>query len=302
MGTENKPRVPRSGSKPTRVKTGDADPAGTATGGSSASTLDSGMPTQAAREAQPESVVRLPKPKWLRRRRNWLIGVGCAVVVIASLITAVIFTPMFAVRDISVDGNKLASDEAILQQLESLWQVPLAQISTSEVETLLSDVPQVRSVSIEARPPSELRVHIDERVPVAVLKDGGEFALIDRGGTRLGTVAKRGKVQLPLIDGDQEDLGKEIFRTTTAVLAALPEDILSRLDHASADSVDSVELTLHNGKTVMWGNAERNRLKSQVLTILLEESRQKPAAEEPAEPEAPVEVYDVSSPERPVTR
>ncbi len=264
-------------------------------------TVDEGPVGGGSASAQ-DSVVKLPRPKRWRRRRNWLIGLGTAVVVIGGLIAAVIFTPIFAVKNIAVDGTKLASESTILKELDSLMQVPLPQISTGEVYSLVSDVPQVREVSIEASPPSTLVVHIEERVPVAVLKDGNDFKLIDEEGTRLATVKDRVDAPYPLIDGDQEDLGEDIFRATTAVLGALPADILGKLEHASAESEDSVELSLENGKRVLWGNAERSKLKAKVLGILLEETKAKPAEGELLEPQQPIEVYDVSAPTRPVTR
>lgn len=301
MGTENRPKVPRSRTGATLVQGQRSGARDTSAGAAGAdgdvitASRDSGA------EPRNDAVVALPRPKWLRRRRRWLIGLGTAVLVIGGLIAAVIFTPMFAVKNISVDGNKFASDKTVLQELEPLLEVPLPQISTGEVQSLLSDVPQVRHVSIEAHPPSELVVHIEERVPVAILRDGKNFTLIDKEGTPLATVPERDKAPYPLIDGDQEELGTNIFRATTAVLAALPEDILGRLEHASADSVDSVELVLHDGKRVVWGNAEKSELKAKVLAVLLEETRKSPPEEEQAEAE-PIEVYDVSTPTRPVTR
>lgn len=254
--------------------------------------------TKQVEAATSDAVVELPRPAWRRRRRNWLVGGGSAIVVVAALLAAVIFTPMFAVRTLTVDGTELATDKTIRQQLKPVMGVPLPQVSTSEVSSLLSDVPQVANVEIEAHPPSELVVHIQERVPVAVLKDGGKFTLIDKTGTALATVEDRQKAKLPLIDGSSQELGKDIFRTTTEVLAALPADIRSKLEHASAESIDSVVLTLENGKKVIWGNATQNALKAEVLQVLLKEAGTKPGETGAA----PIEVYDVSTPTRPVTR
>ncbi|WP_051299071.1 cell division protein FtsQ/DivIB [Arthrobacter castelli] len=244
------------------------------------------------------SVVEMPRPAWRRRRRNWLIGGGTAAVLVAALIAAVIFTPMFAVRTLTIDGTKLATDKTIRKQLEPVMGVPLPQVTTSEVHSLLDDVPQVADVDIEAHPPSELVVHVQERIPVAVIKKGGKFALIDKTGTELASVKDRSKVQLPLIEGTSGQVGEEIFRTTTEVLASLPASIRSKLEHASAESIDSVVLTLENGKKVIWGNATKNQLKAEVLQVLLEEAGKK----DTETGAAPIRVYDVSSPTRPVTR
>lgn len=254
--------------------------------------------TKQADTATSDSVVEMPRPAWQRRRRNWLIGGGTVIVLVAGLLAAVIFTPMFAVRSLAIDGTELATDKTIRQQLKPVMGVPLPQVGTAEVDALLEDVPQVASVDIEAHPPSELVVHIHERVPVAVLKDGGKFTLIDKTGVRLATVENRKKAQLPVIDGSSEELGTGIFRTTTSVLASLPADIRSKLEHASAESIDSVVLTLENGKKVIWGNDSQNQLKAEVLQVLLKKAGSK-SAESGA---ASIKVFDVSTPTRPVTR
>lgn len=254
--------------------------------------------TKQVEAAASDSVVELPRPAWQRRRRNWLIGGGIVFVLVAGLLAAAVFTPMFAVRTLTLDGTELATDKTIRQQLKPVMGVPLPQVGTSEVRSLLDNVPQVADVEIEAHPPSELVVHIQERIPVAVLKDGGKFTLIDKTGTELATVEDRRKAQLPLIDGSRQQLGEEIFRTTTSVLASLPAGIRSKLEHASAESIDSVVLTLESGKKVIWGNDSQNALKAEVLQVLLKEAGKK--SEETGA--APIQVYDVSTPTRPVTR
>jgi cell division protein FtsQ len=149
----------------------------------------------------------------------------------------------------------------------------------------------VADVKVEARPPSELAVRITERVPVAVLRSGKRFALIDAEGRRLTSVKSRDAVKLPLIDAAKAKKDPEVFKTITAVLGALPQKVLARLDHASAKSVDSVQLELKDGTSVLWGNAGERVLKAKVLEALLN-----------ADPEVPIQVYDVSTPTRPVTR
>ena len=75
-------------------------------------------------------------------------------------------------------------------------------------------------------------------------------------------------------------------------LVDLPPEILARLNHASAKSVDSVSLSLSGNQRIFWGSAEGNAPKAKVLEALLKV----PAAD------PPVKEYDVSTPDRPVTR
>jgi len=170
---------------------------------------------------------------------------------------------------------------------------PLPQVSESDVTALLQPLVQVKSVTSQARPPSTLQVTIVERVPVALLKQGEAFQLVDPDGVPLGTAPDAAAVKLPVIDGGGGALPQDLFHAITGVLGALPPDILARLSDASAKSVDAVELKLVDGQTIVWGNAGEKDLKARVLAALLKA---------PADPKNPVKVYDVSVPRHPVTR
>jgi cell division protein FtsQ len=54
-----------------------------------------------------------------------------------------------------------------------------------------------------------------------------------------------------------------------------------------AQSMDSITLTLADGRSVRWGSADESQRKVQVLAILLKQK---------------ASVYDVSVPEQPTTR
>ncbi|MBG0741421.1 FtsQ-type POTRA domain-containing protein [Paeniglutamicibacter antarcticus] len=235
-----------------------------------------------------------------RRRVNLWIAVVVVAALIAVVMAAVMFSPLLALKTITVEGNKLATTQAIQSALAPLIDKPLPQIDQRQVQKLLVPLQQVRSVSVQARPPSSLLVHIVEREPVALLKTDQQYIMVDPDGVQLGTTPDPAAVALPLIDGGTDVIGKETFKAMTAVLAALPQSVLSKLEHASAASPDAVELTLNDGKTIIWGNASEKELKAKVLEALLTAPAPSAAAGRPAP--APVQVYDVSTPRHPVTR
>ena len=250
------------------------------------------------RKAEPpaaaaENVVAFPEPKGKRRKRNILAVGATLVALVAGLLAAAIFSPVLAVDTISVSGTRLLTPAQVESALEPLRGKPLPQISDDEVARLLEPLVQVKSVSAEARPPSGLAVQVRERVPVALVKQGEPYQLVDVEGVQLAATADPASVSLPVIDGGAGTIGQDLFRATAAVLGALPADVLARLSNASAQSVDAVELKLVDGQTIIWGNAGEKELKAKVLAALLKV---------PADPKNPVEVYDVSVPRHPVTR
>lgn len=239
------------------------------------------------------NVVAFPEPKARRIRRNVLVAVGSVVAAVAALLAAAVYSPWLALDTVSVSGTRLVTPEQVKAALEPLRGKPLPQITDQEVAGLLGPLVQVKSVSVQARPPSGLAVIVRERVPVALVKQGKQYQLVDVEGVRLAGTADPTAVKLPVIDGGAGTIGKDLFHATAAVLGALPADVLARLSNASAQSVDAVQLRLVDGQTIIWGNASDRDLKAKVLAALLKV---------PEDPKNPVRVYDVSVPRHPVTR
>ncbi|QHK18793.1 FtsQ-type POTRA domain-containing protein [Pseudarthrobacter psychrotolerans] len=240
-----------------------------------------------------DNVLAFPEPPGKRRKRNFLVTLGAVLALVCALLAAAIFSPVLAVRTVSVSGTRLVTTGQVQAALEPLKGKPLPQISDEEVSRLLAPLVQIKSVSTQARPPSGLVVQVLERVPVALVKQGEQYQLVDVDGVVLASPPDPAAIALPVIDGGAGTIGKDLFQATAAVLGALPLDVLSKLSNASAQSVDAVELKLVDGQTIIWGNAGEKELKAKVLEALLKV---------PADPKNPVRVYDVSAPRHPVTR
>lgn len=250
-------------------------------------------PEHSPQRAAPGNVLTFPEPKGKRLKRNALVAVCVVAALVAGILAAAIYSPVLAVRTVTVGGTKMLSVEQVQAALEPLRGKPLPQVSDEELTGLLEPLVQVKSVSSQARPPSVLVVEIEERVPVALVNQAEEYLLVDVDGVQLGVTADPASVPLPVIDGGAGAIGKELFQATAAVLGALPAGVLAKLTNASAQSVDAVELKLVDGQTIVWGNAGEKELKAKVLEALLKV---------PADPKNPVRVYDVSVPGHPVTR
>ncbi|WAP50925.1 FtsQ-type POTRA domain-containing protein [Arthrobacter sp. ATA002] len=238
------------------------------------------------------TVLPFPEPPARRRRRGLLISVVSGVLLLAGFLAFLFLSPALALKTVTVQGNSLLATEEVHRALQPLMGKPLTTIADGDVEALLADRPEVAGVDVVALPPSEIVVTLAERVPVAVLQSGDAFLLIDDEGREIGTAANRAEARLPLIEGGTEAVNSAVFSTVTSVLSVLPEGVLTQLDHASASSVDSVQLQLLNGQQVFWGSAESNVAKARALEALLQMPPRDP----------PVQVFDVSTPTAPVTR
>ena len=290
---------PRTGTKPNGSKPHGAKPrtasgSGARPGGPDKARSSAGKPgtTGGAGGSSAGTVLAFPEsPRRRRRRAVWISAVS-AVVAVALFFVFLFYSPVLALKTVVVEGTELMPREQVEAALEPLKGQTLPTISDADVRALLKDRPEIEEIDVAAQPPSTLVVTITERVPVAVLQDGAQLVLIDEQGRRLAVAADRASVPLPLIDGGAEAVNLQVFPSITSVLAALPAEVLAKLESASAATVDSVELKLASGQTVFWGSADANEAKARVLEALMRMA--------PTDP--PVQVYDVSTPDRPVTR
>jgi cell division protein FtsQ len=237
------------------------------------------------------NVVVLPEPPARRTRRTLLVVAASVVALIVAMMLVLAYSPLLAVKTVQFEGNVLTPDKAVRTALDPLKGTPLPQIGPAKVKDLLSGQPAVKDVVVQAEAPSTLQVTVIEYQPVAVIKSGKKYDLVAGDGRRLASVARRADAELPLIDGAKLGGDEKVFASVTRVLSALPASVLKELDHAGAKTIDSVELTLTNGKTVLWGNDDRSADKARVLEAFLG-----------AKQDASVKVYDLSTPDQPVTR
>lgn len=267
---------------------------------------DTGLDTGAAANAEPPSggpvatVLSFPEPPRRRRRRRALVAVLAMAVAVAAVVVLCLYSPLLAVKTITVNGNKLADTATVERALLPLEGVPLPQVTRAEVARLLKPVLQVKSFTMVTSLPSTVQVSVVERVPVALLKSGSQYWLVDPDGVRLATTSTPAKVPLPLISGGPKAINTTTFPAITAVLAVLPKSVLSKLASASASSTTAVKLQLISGQTVVWGDASQGVLKAKVLDAML--NSPPPPVPLGQLPPPPVSVYDVSTPNHPVTR
>lgn len=239
------------------------------------------------------NVVDLPADPRLRTRKRWIIGSSVVVALIVSLVLVLSFSPILAIKNIQLEGNSLAKDAALQRALEPLHGVPLARVGTGRVLDLLGEQRAVKDAIVQAEVPDTLRIQIIEHDPVAVLTEGKKRSLVGADGRVLAVLGAKEKPKLPTVRSSAVIKNPKVFSMLTQVLSELPDTLLATVDHATATSKDFVELKLKDGTLVIWGNDQESALKIKVLEALLGVPKDK---------EAPITVYDISSPQHPVAR
>ena len=267
---------------------------GSGSSGSGSSAAAGGTVTDLSQRRHRE--VRRRKAARRKRRRSraarWGIGLAAGLVLLLALGWAVFLSPLLAVREISVQGADRTDPARIQEALAPLEGTPLTRISEQEVRDLIGEDLVIRDLTVEALPPHELQVTLHERMPVAVVKEGDQYVLVDGDGVAIGTAESPEAAGVPLVDGGLQAVAQDSFHDLVTVLQALPQSLLEQMQRAEAKDAADLRLIMEDGSTVRWGTADQSRLKARVLSELLK------ALEKEG---LPAQTVDVSSPEHPVT-
>ncbi|GAA1147282.1 cell division protein FtsQ/DivIB [Nesterenkonia lutea] len=232
-----------------------------------------------------------------RRRRGALLGL-ITLAVLLGIVAMLYFSPLLVVRTITLEDNELLTEQRAQELLEPLRGTPLPQVSDGDVSALLNDEHAVAEVIVAAELPTGLQVRVIEHPPVAEVHDGDEIHFYSQEGEVIRTFEdwERPDAQgyaTPVISAEAALQNESVFKTIVSVLGQLPEGARESLDSATAESRDSVQLQLQDGRTVVWGSDDRGQEKAVVLEAIL-------ASE--AEDFEEADVLDISTPSAPVTR
>lgn len=236
-----------------------------------------------------------PGQRRAKRRRNTLIGLGVTTVLVIGGWALLFFSPILAIEEIQHEGLDLVTESEAAERTAGLEGKPLPQVGERGVTELFEDTPAVDDVSLRAEPPHGLVVEVHEHRPIAMSPRDKQYVVFSEDGTELAEITskKAQEFDLPVVVSAADVTDEDVFNTITEVLGSLPEDLRDHVRAASGSSIDSIELELTSGKTVMWGNNEEAEKKAKVLQALL--GLEDEAAEGISE-------YDVSAPDFPVTR
>ncbi|GAA4830473.1 cell division protein FtsQ/DivIB [Garicola koreensis] len=248
-----------------------------------------------------DSALSFPEPENItarRRRRRVLTALGAGLAVLLGLVAVLHFSPLLPVRDMEITGNELLTDARTDELLGDLYGEPMPQVGTAEVRQRLQEENVVADVEAHLELPHTLHIEITEHLPVAEVHQDQDVELYNEHGEVIRTFAgpeqlEAGDHAAVLIESEAALQDEAIFDAIVAVLGELPEQARGRLESAAAESIDSVQLELADGRTIVWGSDEDGAEKAAVLQAIL-------ASEDEAFTEA--EVIDISTPTTPVTR
>jgi cell division protein FtsQ len=228
--------------------------------------------------------------RW-RRIRHIALGI-LVVALVSGGVWIVWFSGVLLVTKVDVEGMTTLRPAEISTQAEVPMGLQLARIDTVAIETRVARMERIDGVDVRRRWPHTVLIRVKERVPIAWVVSDGRIRYVDRNGVDFRTVRSEPKKLVEIRVGTTEPLARQqALEAVTNVISFLrsdARDILAQVTYVSADTQDSVRLRLTGMRTVVWGSAEHDTEKLDVLRPLLKR--------------VDAERYDVSAPELPTTK
>jgi cell division protein FtsQ len=120
---------------------------------------------------------------------------------------ALLSSPLLQVTRILVNGCQQLEPQAVIQQAEIPSGVNILALDLDGVRKRLTQHPWIAAAMISREIPDRIRIEIEERKPVALVK-GHQFYLADQQGACFAKAAPSEHAGLPIITGlDPETLG-----------------------------------------------------------------------------------------------
>lgn len=228
----------------------------------------------------------------LRRHRWFRFAVaGLLLVVALVLVWLIWFSSVLSVRSVDVQGLTSMSAQQVDAAAEIPRGGPLARIDVTGITARVKTMPRVQEVEVSRSWPHTVTIDITERTAVAWMSVDGEFRGVDRFGVDFRTYDKQPEKLIEArVTADEPAQRLQTLKAVARVADRIRRDdpaLDKQLSLITADSKDSVQLALTEGRTVTWGSAAEPARKLEVLDTLLGiEASQ----------------YDVSAPDQPTTR
>ncbi len=215
----------------------------------------------------------------LRARR---ILLGCVAVVVVLLVAGAValFTPVLAVRTVTIDGLVTVPQSQVREVLKVPDGVSMLRLNTDAIAERVAALPKVRSARVRRVFPSTVRVSVVERTPVLYFDSPQGAHLLDAEGVEFAIQPPPPGV--PKLTTAHPGGSDPVTRAAVAVATTLPPGLRVQVGEVVARSVSNITLHLRDGRTVLWGGPDDSTRKAAVVGPVLTR---------------PGQVYDVSSPD-----
>ncbi|MET8946955.1 FtsQ-type POTRA domain-containing protein [Streptomyces sp. NPDC004542] len=242
-------------------------------------------PTTAERgDRQQKSSGPPPGRRWGRLHLPRLRGVVVLAAALVLLVSGVVWllygSTWLRVERVSVAGTVVLTPAQVREAARVPVGEPLISVDTDAIEARLHRrLPRIDTVRVVRSWPHGIGLKVVERVPVLLMRKGGNFIEVDDEGVRFATVSQAPN-GVPTLELDPSRSGSaaaslrrfpeaRLVREAVGVAGDIPAIIARETRVVRVRSHDDISLELTGGRTVQWGSEENGRAKARALNALM---------------------------------
>ena len=215
---------------------------------------------------------RLKKVKWLK-----LAGAIVASVVV---VIALLASPIFAIRSVTVEGNVYTSKEVLAAVTKTLKGASVFTVDTQRARELLLEDSWVSDVRITTRFPGKALVEIAERDPIIwYAGDDQKARIVDARGRIIAVLSGWPTKYLRVTGvGPSLDAGAtadDVYRAAAQLVLALPDELRPMVKSLEVSPGGELAMTLKGGTLVRFGPP--NDLQNKLVAVVVLLRRQDPS-------------------------
>jgi cell division protein FtsQ len=221
-------------------------------------------------DAVPSSVRRFmarARQRRLRAALPWAVGAG-VLLVIGGLLWMVYATPVLGVREVRVVGADVLTPLQVQEAAAVSMREPLARVDLDAVRTRVQNLAPVDHAIVSRSWPATVVVQVVERTPVAAVRAGKKYTLVDGEGVPYRSVTRKPS-GIPIAELAKPAPDDVNTRAMLTVLGSLTEELREQLLQISVPAPARIELLLRKDRKVVWGDDSASDTKAQVSTALL---------------------------------
>jgi len=229
-------------------------------------------PTFEERQRRSRRRERLQKVKWLK-----LAGAVVASIVV---VIALLASPIFAIRSVTVEGNVYTSPKVLAAVTKTLKGASVFTVNTGKARELLLADSWVSDVRITTRFPGKALVEIAERVPIIwYVGDDQKARIVDARGHVIAVLAGWPTKYLRVAGvGPSLEAGAvadDVYRAAAQLVLALPEELRPLVKSLEVSAGGELAMTLAGGTLVRFGPP--NDLQDKLVAVVVLLRRQNPS-------------------------
>jgi len=150
----------------------------------------------------------------------------------------VLGSSFFTLREVRITGNQTLSEEVILQEAELRFGNHLMAMDLEKVRNRLLGNALIRDAAVLRRLPSGIVIEVEERMPAAVVRYGGDF-IVDREGIVMSLSPERQAAALPCLAGLTIEAGRVAEEEMEALYAGM--EIIGAVVEAGFPSLEEID-------------------------------------------------------------